>query len=388
VSEAAGELVLRGGRVVTPGGISSAAVVVRAGRIASIGQPPPLGVGAEVVELEGRWALPGFIDVHVHGGAGAQCNTDDAQDIQRVARFHAQHGTTALLATTVAAPIDGLFGALEAIRAAAGAPGACCAQVLGAHLEGPFLSPCWPGAMDAAHFLTPDLAVADRLLAGGGVRMMSLAPELPGARELVRALVAANVVVSLGHTDAAYAQVAEAVALGARAVTHTFNAMRPLHHRKPGVLGAALDLEALACEVICDGVHVDPAVVRLLQRVKGAERMVLVTDAIEAAGLPDGDYHLGHRPVSVAAGRATLPGSDTIAGSTLTMDRALRNMMAFCDVGIEEAARMASTTPAEVLGMTHRKGVLAPGRDADVVILDPDLSIAGVLVRGAWARRW
>jgi N-acetylglucosamine-6-phosphate deacetylase len=388
VSDAAAELVLRGGRVVTPGGIASAAVVVRAGRIASIGQRPALGAGAEIVELEGRWALPGFIDVHVHGGAGAQCNTDDAQDIERVARFHAQHGTTALLATTVAAPIDGLLCTLEAIRTAAGAPAAGCAQVLGAHLEGPFLSPRWPGAMDAAHFLTPDLAVADRLLAGGGVRMMSLAPELAGARELVRSLVAANVVVSLGHTDAAYAQAAEAVAVGARAVTHTFNAMRPLHHRKPGVLGAALDLEAVACEVICDGVHVDPAVVRLLQRVKGAERVALVTDAIEAAGLPDGDYHLGHRPVSVAAGRATLAGSDTIAGSTLTMDRALRNVMAFCDVGIEEAARMASTTPAEVLGITDRKGVLAPGRDADVAILDPDLSIAGVLVRGAWARRW
>ena len=379
------DLVLRGGRVVTPDGVSSDDVVVRAGRIAAIEAGRH---GGEVVELAGRWVLPGFVDLHVHGGGGAQCNTVDAEDILNVARFHAEHGTTSLLATTVAAPVDELEAAMGAIRAAAAAPSEGGAEVLGAHLEGPFLSPRWPGAMDSAHFLEPDRAVADRLLAGGGVRMVTLAPELPGAIELVRALAAADVVVSLGHTDASYAQVAEAVGAGARAVTHAFNAMRPLHHRRPGVLGAALDLDALTCEVICDGVHVDPAVLRLLQRAKGAERTTLVTDAIEAAGLPDGDYHLGQRPISVRAGRATLPGSDTIAGSTLTMDRALRNVVAFCDVGVEAAARMASTTPAELLGIDDRKGIVAPGRDADLVVLDPDLSLAGVLVRGAWARRW
>jgi N-acetylglucosamine-6-phosphate deacetylase len=379
------DLVLRGGRVVTPDGVRSDDVVVRAGRIASI---EPRGEGAEVVELAGRWALPGFIDVHVHGGGGAQCNTADAEDIRRVARFHAEHGTTSLLATTVAAPVEELAAAMRAIRAAAAAPSDGGAEVLGAHLEGPFLSPRWPGAMDSAHFLEPDRAVADRLLADGGVQMVTLAPELPGAIELVRALAQAGVIVSLGHTDASYAQVAEAVGAGARSVTHAFNAMRPLHHRKPGVLGAALHLDALTCEVICDGVHVDPAVVRLLQRAKGAGRTTLVTDAIEAAGLPDGDYHLGQRPISVRAGRATLPDSETIAGSTLTMDRALRNVVAFCDVDIEAAARMASTTPAQLLGIDDRKGIVAPGRDADLVVLDPDLTLAGVLIRGAWARRW
>ena len=378
-------LVLRGGRVVTPDGVRSADVVVRAGRIAAI---EANGHGAEMVELAGRWVLPGFIDVHVHGGGGAQCNSADAADIQQVARFHAQHGTTSLLATTVAAPIDELLAALGAIRGAAAAPETGAAEVLGAHLEGPFLSPRWPGAMDSAHFLAPDRAILDRLLADGAVRMVTLAPELPGAKELVRVLARADVVASLGHTDASYAQVAEAVAAGARSVTHAFNAMRPLHHRRPGVLGAALDLEALACEVICDGVHVDPAVVRLLQHAKGEARTLLVTDAIEAAGLPDGEYRLGERPISVRGGRATLVGCDTIAGSTLTMDRALRNVVAFCDVDVEAAARMASTTPAQLLGIADRKGTVAPGRDADLVVLDPDLSLAGVLVRGAWARRW
>jgi N-acetylglucosamine-6-phosphate deacetylase len=381
----ASELVLRGGRVVTPDGVRCADVVVRAGRIAAI---EASGDGAEVVDLADRWVLPGFIDLHVHGGGGAQCNSADAQDIQQVARFHAQHGTTSLLATTVAAPIDELVPAVRAIRGAAVAPAPGAAEVLGAHLEGPFLSPRWPGAMDSAHFLAPDRAILDRLLADGGVRIVTLAPELPGAMDLVRALAQANALASLGHTDASYAQVAEAVAAGARSVTHAFNAMRPLHHRRPGVLGAALDIEALACEVICDGVHVDPAVVRLLQRAKGAARTLLVTDAIEAAGLPDGEYHLGQRPISVRGGRATLPGSETIAGSTLTMDRALRNVVAFCDVDVASAARMASTTPAQLLGIADRKGVVAPGRDADLVVLDPDLSLAGVLVRGVWARRW
>jgi N-acetylglucosamine-6-phosphate deacetylase len=385
VSAAAGELVLRGGRVVTPEGIRDADVVVAGGRIVAVEPPRARGEQADVVELAGRWALPGFVDVHVHGGAGAQSNTAEADDIQRVARFHARHGTTSLLATTVAAPVDDLLAALRAIRAAAAAPATGGAEVLGAHLEGPFLSPRWPGAMDAAHFVAPDLAVAERLLAGGGVRVLSLAPELPGALELVRAAAAAGVVVSMGHTGATYAEACAAVAAGARAATHAFNAMRPLHHREPGVLGAALDLDSVTCEVICDGMHVDPAAVRLLVRLKGAARTMLVTDAIEATGLPDGDYRLGVRRISVVDGRATLPESDTIAGSTLTMGRALRNAVELCGLGVEDAARMASTTPAELLGISDRKGILDPGRDADVAILDPDLSVAGVLVRGGWS---
>jgi N-acetylglucosamine-6-phosphate deacetylase len=384
VSATAGELVLRGGRVVTPNGVREVDVVIRGEQIVAVEPPRARSEDAEVVDLAGRWALPGFVDLHVHGGDGAQCNTAAADDVQRVARFHARHGTTSLLATTVAAPIDDLLAALAAIRAAAAAPAPGAAEVLGAHLEGPFLSPRWPGAMDATHFVAPDLAVADRLLAGGGVRMLSLAPELPGALELVRAAAAAGVVVSMGHTGATYAEASAAVAAGARAATHVFNAMRPFHHREPGVLGAAFDLDSITCEVICDGVHVDAAAMRLLMRAKGPTRTALVTDAIEATGMPDGDYRLGARPISVVRGRATLPGSETIAGSTLTMGRALRSAVELCGVAVEDAARMASTTPAALLGIADRKGVLAAGRDADVAILDPDLSLAGVLARGAW----
>ncbi|HEY4277254.1 MAG TPA: N-acetylglucosamine-6-phosphate deacetylase [Conexibacter sp.] len=394
------ELTLRGGRIVTPAGMCDGDVVVRDGRIAGVVDG---GVGADhrgggthhsvlgeaasgVIDLDGRWVLPGFIDLHVHGGGGAQFNTDDAAEVHDAARFHAQHGTTALLATTVSAPPEELLAALGAIGEAVNAPVAGTAAVIGAHLEGPFLSRAWPGAMDAATFLDPEKLLTKQLLAAGPVRSTTIAPELPGALESIARFAEAGALVSLGHSDARFAHAEAAVAAGARAVTHAYNAMRPLHHRDPGLLGAALDLPDLHCEVICDGVHVDPVAVRLLQRVKGPARTLLVTDAIEATGLPDGDYRLGGRAVTVTDGRATLAGSETIAGATLTMDRALRNAVVFCDASLADAARMAATTPAELLGIADRKGSIAPGLDADLVILEPDLTLAAVLVRGAWAR--
>lgn len=379
-------LTLRGGRVVTPGGVVDGDVVVQDGRIAAVGLAPP--ATGDVVELGGRWLLPGFIDVHVHGGGGAQCNTGDPAEVRRVAAFHAKHGTTSLLATTVAAPVDDLRRALGAIEDARASQAAGEAEILGAHLEGPFLNPAWPGAMEGDAFVAPDVDVLMRLLASGRVRSMSLAPEVPGALAVIERADAQGVLVSLGHTDATYRQAHAAVEAGARAVTHAFNAMRPLHHREPGMVGAALDLDELTCEVICDGIHVDPVVVRLLVERKGPKGTMLVTDAIEATGLADGEYRLGERRVVVRDGRATLPGHDTIAGSTLTMDRALRNVIAFTGVSVADAATMAATTPARTLGLGDRKGAIAPGLDADLVILEPDdLELAGVLVRGAWRRR-
>lgn len=383
---AATDMTLTGGRVVTPEGVRWADVTVREGRIAEVSERAPGRVAVDAVDLDGRWLLPGFVDLHVHGGGGAQFNTRDAAEVQRAAAFHARHGTTALLATTVAAPIGELLDALTAIGAASAAPAAGAAQVLGAHLEGPFLSRRRPGAMEQEHFLLPAEApeAIERLLAGGPVRSISLAPELPGALELTRAAVARGVLVSLAHTDAGAPEAEAAIAAGARAVTHAFNAMRPLHHREPGLIGVALERDELTCELICDGVHVDPIVVRLLLRLKGPERTALVTDAIEATGLPDGDYRLGDRAVCVRAGRATLPGADTIAGATLTMDAAVRNAVRFGEATVADAARMAATTPAELLGIEATKGSIAPGRDADLVVLDDDLSLHRVLVRGSW----
>jgi N-acetylglucosamine-6-phosphate deacetylase len=382
-----GDLILSDGRVVTPEGVVEGDVHVRDGRIRAIaprgaGSAPRAEADGETVDLAGRWVLPGFIDVHVHGGGGAQCNTADPEDVHTVAAFHARHGTTALLATTVAAPVDELLTSLTAIRHAVAHPRAGAAEVLGAHLEGPFLSLGRPGAMEPEHFLAPDPDVLLRLLEGGDVRSTTLAPETAGALALIELAVEHGVLVSMGHTDATDPQARAAVASGARATTHLFNAMRPLRHRDPGILGAALDLGVVTCELICDGLHVDPVAVRLAVKLKGPDRLMLVTDAMEAAGLPDGTYLLGDREVLVAGGRVTLPGQDTIAASTLTMDRALANVVAFCGSSVPDAARMASTTAAELLGITDRKGVLAPGRDADLVVLDPDLSLRGVLVRG------
>lgn len=375
---------LRGERIVTPGGTISGEVVVEDGRIAEVRPRRDEKVSLDDTfrsSTESAWIVPGYIDTHVHGGGGAQCNTDDPEEIMTVARFHASHGTTALLATTVSAPVPELESALEAINRCVGNSG-----VLGAHLEGPFISPGRPGAMDPESFVDPDPRTLERMLASGCVRLMTLAPELPGGVELVGWLTRASVVPSLGHTDATYARAHAAVQAGARAATHLFNAMRPLHHREPGVLGAALDLPEVSCELICDGVHVDAAMLRLAYRAKGAAGIRLVTDAIAATGMPDGDYLLGVAPVHVREGRAVLAEAHgTIAGSTLTMDAAARNAVRMLGVTVEQAVAMASANPARLLGLEDRKGAIVAGFDADLVLLDDELGVRGTMVAGAWA---
>ncbi len=361
---------LRSERIVTPAGTVGGEVVVEEGRVAAVR-------GGGGGPADAAWIVPGYIDVHVHGGGGAQCNTSDPEEIAAVAAFHARHGTTALLATTVAAPVEELAAALRAIGRAGGG-------VLGAHVEGPFVSRARPGAMDPETFLEPDPVVLERLLSAGGVRMMTVAPELPGAPAMIETLARAGVVASLGHTDATYAQARAAVDAGARSVTHLFNAMRPLDHREPGMAGAALDLRELSCELICDGVHVDPAALRVAMRAKGVAGVRLVTDAIEAAGLPDGAYRLGAAAVSVAGGRAVLAGTDTIAGSTLTMDAAVRGAVRFLGIDVEVAVAMASAAPARLLGLERRKGSIAAGSDADLVLLDEELRVIRTMIGGAW----
>lgn len=395
---------LRSSRVVVgQESVVAADVVVRDGRIVSADAPGASRRGARewLVDLGDRWLVPGFIDGHVHGGGGAQCNTSDPEEVRAVGRFHAQHGTTSLLATTVSAGVTELEASLSAI-AAAGVPpdaesaagpgviaGMAGARVLGVHLEGPFLSPARPGAMDAETFVAPDERVLHRLLSAGGgdvVRMMTLAPELPGALELVRTLAGRGVVVSLGHSDASYEQARAAVAAGARSATHVFNAMAPLHHREPGLLGAALDLPEVNCELICDGLHVDPAAMRLAVKAKGLAGIRLITDAIEAAGMPDGEYRLGASSVRVLVGRATVkaPGGESLAGSTLTMDAAVAGAVRWLGLTVPQAVALASAVPARMLGIEGRTGTIAPGMDADLVVLDNELRASGTLIGGEW----
>jgi N-acetylglucosamine-6-phosphate deacetylase len=358
-------------RVVTPAATIDATVSVADGRITAVTP----GRDRAALELGDRWLIPGLIDTHVHGGGGAQCNTSSADEVAAVAAFHAAHGTTSLLATTVSAEIDELESSLRAIGAAG---------VLGAHLEGPFLNPRRPGAMDAESFLEPSPNMLERLVGGGQVAMMTVAPELPGALELIAALAGRGVVASLGHSDASYEDGCAAVRAGARSVTHVFNAMTPFHHRRPGLAGAALELDELGCELICDGIHVDPAAMRLALRAKGVGGLRLVTDAISAAGRGDGDALLGGARVTVAAGRATLTGSETIAGSTLTMDAAVANAVRWLGVTVEQAVAMAAANPARLLGVDDRKGAIAPGYDADLVVLDEDLRACATMVGGRW----
>ncbi len=234
--------------------------------------------------------------------------------------------------------------------------------------------------------MDPDGRIVERLLAAGGgdMRLMTLAPELPGALELVRALVNADVVASIGHSDATYDQARAAVSAGARAATHTFNAMAPFHHRRPGVLGAVLDLPEISCELICDGIHAEPAALRLAHRAKGSRGVRLVTDAMQAAGMPDGEYRLGAARVRVADGRATLAAGGSIAGSVLTMDCALGNAVRFLDIAVEDAVALASANPARLLGLEHRKGAISPGMDADLTVLDEDLRACATVIGGTW----
>lgn len=377
---------LRSQRIVTPSGVVTGEVSVANGKIASV--TPASGTGEDTIDVGDRWLVPGYIDTHVHGGGGWQCNTADPSDIHAMARFHGRHGTTALLATTVAAPPDELEAALRAIAVCTQHPASTGAVVLGAHLEGPFLSTARPGAMDPAMFRNPSKQLLERLFAAGQgtVRMMTLAPELPGALDVVRDLAAAGAVASIGHTDADYDQTLAASRAGAHAATHLFNAMPPFHHRHPGVLGAVLDLPEISCELICDAIHVDPAALRLAYRAKGPAAIRLVTDAMQAAGMPDGTYRLGAAAVEVRDGAAVLASSGSIAGSTLTMGQAVANAVSLLDISVEQAIALASTNPARLLGLEGRKGALARGNDADMVVLDDDLSVYGTIVGGVWTR--
>ncbi len=394
-----GAVRLRSRRIVSPGAVIDGEIAIRAGRIASVGRRSEAGAtahGAQAIDLGTDWIVPGFIDGHVHGGGGAQFNTNDPDEVIAVAAFHARHGTTALLATTASAPVSELAAALDAIARAraghSGQPGhagdsAVGATILGVHLEGPFLSRFRPGAMDAASFLAPDAVLLTRLLSAGPglVAMMTLAPELPGAIGLVRELTGRGVIASLGHSEATAAETAAAIDAGARAVTHTYNAMGSLHHREPSLLGAALDRPELSCELIADGVHVSGPALRLAHRAKGTAGLRLVTDAISAAGMPDGDYRLGATEVRRHHGCARAVVGNALAGSTLTMDVAVRVAVHELGVELPEAVTMAAANPARLLGLNGRKGSIVAGLDADLAVLRSDLSARATMIGGRWA---
>ncbi|HZC69666.1 MAG TPA: N-acetylglucosamine-6-phosphate deacetylase [Jatrophihabitans sp.] len=370
--------VLANARVVTPRGVLDRGwVAVEDGRITAVEGGRPR---AAAEDLAGAWLLPGFIDMHVHGGGGHD-SAASPDDLAAAVAFHRMHGTTRTLVSLVTAPVAALVEQLGWIADAAQAGPTPNGHVVGAHLEGPFLSRAHCGAQNPAHLIEPDAAILERLVAaaGGTLRSVTIAPELPGALRLIRALRAGDVLIALGHTDATYAQAMAAIDAGAMVATHLFNGMRPLHHREPGVVGAAL-ASGLCCEVINDGIHVHPVITSLIA--EHPERLVLITDAIDAAGVGDGEFVLGGQPVRVHHGVARLAATGSLAGSTLTMDAALRRAVRDCGLPIEVASAAASGNPARLLGIDDRCGAIAVGLDADLVVLDDKLRVTSVMAGG------
>jgi N-acetylglucosamine-6-phosphate deacetylase len=337
----------------------------------------------------------------VHGGGGASFTEGTAEDARRAAEFHRRNGSTTMLASLVTAPLADLE-ARAAMLAGLAAEGV----IAGLHLEGPFLAAARCGAQDPRHMIAPDVAAFASLhaAAAGQLRVITLAPELPGATDLITAAVQAGVIAAVGHTDATADVTSAAVDAGASHATHLFNGMRPLHHREPGPVGALLDRDEVSCEVIADGVHLHDTAIRLVARAAGPGRLVLITDAMAAAGMPDGRYRLGSMWVDVAGGEARLaadagpgagarPGagagprvSGAIAGSTATMASVVRHAVA-AGLPVTDVAAAASTNPARVLGLAGRTGALRPGLDADLVVCDEALGLRAVMRRGEWVTR-
>lgn len=323
---------------------------------------------------EGRAIVPGFVDLHVHGGGGADCMEGEAA-LRRMAAFHARHGTTALLATTVTAPPAALRRAFAGAAAVMAAPEPLAARVLGVHLEGPFISPDALGAQPP-FAIPPDLALLEGLAATAPIRVATFAPEIDPEGALLRRLVALGARAQIGHTTCGYEEAARALTAGASGFTHLFNAMPGLHHRRPGAVGAALALAGWA-EIILDFHHVAEGAARVALR--AVPSLYAVTDAVAAAGMPDGAYRLGSHTIHKQGDTVRLAGGG-LAGSVLTMDRALRNLVAL-GLPLAEAARRCSTLPADYLGLAER-GRIAPGAAADLVVLDGQGRLEAVLVEG------
>ncbi|MCG5448351.1 N-acetylglucosamine-6-phosphate deacetylase [Micromonospora hortensis] len=361
------------GRVVTPTGVVRQGCVEWDGdRITAVAEYPSV--------RDGHWIVPGFVDMHTHGGGGHTFTTGDADEARAAADFHLAHGTTTLLASLVSAPFPLMRTATEAF-----APLVEEGVLAGVHFEGPYLSAARCGAQNPEYLRDPSTDELTELikLGRGAIRMVTLAPERDGALEAIKLLAAQRVVAAVGHTDATYEQTRAAVAAGASVGTHLFNGMRPVHHREPGPVVALLDAPTVICELVADGIHLHDGMLTFATATAGPDRAALITDAMAAAGMPDGEYELGGQAVTVADGVARLARDGAIAGSTLTMDAALRHAVN-AGIPIADAARMVATTPARAIGLGDRVGSLQVGLRADLVVLDDDLNVVRVLRGGSW----
>lgn len=376
--------VLAGARVVLPSG------VVEGGRVAVEGDrfaasPADARPADVTVELTaGHVVVPGFVDIHNHGGGGASFTAGDAEEVLRGIRTHREHGTTSLVASTVTEEMDRIVrqaGLLSELVEQG--------DLAGIHYEGPFISPCRKGAHDETLLRDPDPADVRKLVeaARGTARMVTLATELPGGVDSVRLLAEHGVVAALGHTDATYEQTVEAIEAGVTVATHLFNAMPPLGHRAPGPIVALLEDERVTVELVNDGTHLHPSVLELAFGAAGPDRVAFITDAMDAAGFGDGLYDLGPLKVEVREGVARLVEGGSIAGSTLTMDVAFKRAVTVDRIPLQDAVRAMSANPARLIGLADEVGAIEPGKYADLVVLDAAYDVVGVMRRGEWVVR-
>jgi len=374
-------ITIRGGRVITPLEVfEQADVLIEGGRILAVGPGLAAAAAGERIEAEGHIVAPGLVDIHVHGSAGHDTMDATREAIEGMARYFASRGVTAFCPTTMTVPAEEIMASVRAVHECQQRP-VEGAQPLGVHLEGPYIDAAKKGAQPPQHVRTAGDLDYRGFFSLGNIRLVSLAPEFEENRELITFARARGVAVAVGHSSASYEQVVEAVKLGVSQSTHTFNQMEGIHHRKPGTVGAALMLDEIYAQFIADGVHLHPAIVKMIVHLKGPDRAVLITDAIRGAGMPDGEYELGGQPITVKEGAVRLA-NGALAGSCLTMDQGVRNIAAFTGRPLAECLRMATLTPARAIGVAHRKGSIEPGKDADIVILTPNLEVAATVVMG------
>ena len=371
-------ILFQNGLVYIDGRFRSVSLLTRGEKIAAVDAPPP--PDCRVVDLAGKMLVPGFLDIHTHGGGGVDVNAADGPGFAAISRFFAAQGTTGWLCSILTDSEERTLRTIAQARAAMAAP-VQGARLLGIHLEGPFLSPDYKGAMPERLLRAGDAALFRRYqdAAAGAVRYLTVSPEVPGVMDMIGE-VSGQVTVAIGHSGADYETAIRAIDAGARACTHTFNAMALFHQHRPAIMGAVLE-RPVFCEAICDGRHLHPGTVRMLLACKGWDKVVAVTDSIQAAGLPDGQYKLGVNDVVVRDGDAVLADTGVRAGSTLTTGQALKNLVRFAGEGVERVLPLLTANPARLIGL-EGKGVIAPGMDADLVVLDSALDVCATYVAG------